>query len=128
MGHAQERNLERIQAHQARAGRVHRHLVRARQHQVPLMHPQAPRPRPLAHQRAVHHGKYARVNLFLDHQQIHQRFVNRCVAVVPLLEQQPAKRILHCAPVIVVNTCVFTVGRWMMLAPISRRGIRMPSG
>ena len=32
------------------------------------------------------------------------------------------------APVVVVNTCVFTVGRWMMFSPMKRRGIMNPSG
>ena len=32
------------------------------------------------------------------------------------------------APVVVVKTCVFTVGRWMMFSPMNRRGIMNPSG
>ena len=32
------------------------------------------------------------------------------------------------APVVVVNTCVFTVGRWMMFSPMNRLGIEKPSG
>ncbi len=32
------------------------------------------------------------------------------------------------APVVVVKTWVFTVGRWMMFSPMNRRGIMNPSG
>ena len=32
------------------------------------------------------------------------------------------------APVVVVNTCVFTVGRWMMFSPMKRFGIMKPFG
>ena len=32
------------------------------------------------------------------------------------------------APVVVVKTCVFTVGRWMMFSPMKRFGIMKPSG
>ena len=32
------------------------------------------------------------------------------------------------APVVVVKTCVFTVGRWMMFSPMKRFGIMKPFG
>ncbi len=32
------------------------------------------------------------------------------------------------APVVVVKTWVFTVGRWMMFSPMNRLGIRKPCG
>ena len=32
------------------------------------------------------------------------------------------------APVVVVNTCVLIVGRWMMFSPMNRFGIMKPSG
>jgi len=44
-----------------------------------------------------------------------------------LLLSKPPKP-FFIAPVIVVNTCVFTVGKWTTFLPNSTSGISIPSG
>ncbi len=55
----------------------------------------AARPRAVTRKGAVHHGEHAPVDLLLDHQQIHQRFVDDRMRPVPTLVQQTAEGVLH---------------------------------
>jgi hypothetical protein len=55
----------------------------------------AARPGAVAGERAVHHREDATMDPLLNHQQIHQRFVDHRMRPVAALVEQAAKRVLH---------------------------------
>ena len=95
MGEANERQAHRVEAHHLRRHGVHGDRIGAGQDDILDVRPHGPRPRPIARDRAVHHGEHAGVNLLLDAQEVDQRFVDDRVRPVPAVVQQPPEGVLH---------------------------------
>lgn len=106
-------DAERVEPHQLGGDGVDGDLICRGQDDVLLDGPDHARPGSISGGRAVHHREDAGVDFLLDRQQVHERFVNPRVGVVPVFAQQTAESVLHRAGV-VVYMCVLTVGRWMM--------------
>jgi len=85
----------RVEAHHLGGDRVDGNLIGARQHVVLHDGDHRPRPGAVARGRPVHHGEEARVDLFLDGEQVDQRLVDPRMGVVPLGGEQAPERVLH---------------------------------
>ena len=97
VGDADEGNRERVEALHLGGHGVNRHLVGGGQDDVLLVAAHGAGAGAIAGEGAVHHGEQPRVDILLNHQQVHQRFVNDGVRPVPFPTQQPTEGVLHCA-------------------------------
>ncbi len=90
-----EFDRERVHAHQLRGHSIDGHLIRAGEDHVLHVRDHAARAGSVPRKGPVHHREDSLMNLLLDHQQVHQRFVDDGMGPVPVLVQQPAERVLH---------------------------------
>ncbi len=90
-----ELDRERIEAHHLRGDGVDGDHVPAGEDVVLNVRHHASRTRPVAGKSSVHDGKEAGVDLLLDGEQVHQRFVDDSVGPVAFFKQQTAESVLH---------------------------------
>ncbi len=95
VGEADVRDGQRVESHQLGRDGVDRHLIAASQYDVLDLGIHGPRARAVACRGAIHHGEDTAVDLFLDRQQVDQRFVDPAVRVVSPGIQQPAEGVFH---------------------------------
>ena len=52
-------------------------------------------PRTISYERAIHDGKHTAMDFFLDHQQVHESFVDDRMSPMSMLVEQAAERVFH---------------------------------
>ena len=95
MGEGEIADREGVEPHHLRRHGVDRDLVGGGQENVFAHGNHRARPRSVADRGPVHHGEEAGVDLLLDREEVHQRFVDPGVGVMPAGGQQAAEGVLH---------------------------------
>src|SRR5579871_4252120 len=92
---ANELDRERIEAHHFCGHCVNGDHVATGKNVILDMRDHASWTRPVACERAVHHGEEPGMDLFLNGEQVYEGFVDHTVGPMALLEQEPSERVLH---------------------------------